>query len=341
MTGSMRLVVKVDAPTDASEWDLLAEANGNLVQSTAFDGVQSYYRMQPVYFEARSDDRLMGGVRVYRWQARRMRALTASFSQQITQFGELLRPRTADATLEEVVASLQIALRDYLRTNAVVSVRTTGLYGDGQLLLDPGPAARWRQNYSVAWLDLERPLADAWRAVHEKHRSWIRKAERLRVTVAEEDDVETLLALLRESYEGQHRVGPNPAYVRHAYASLRKAGRATLFVARSGDEPLAAAMVHRFGRVAYYDFGGVRRDRTGAGHLLHWHIAARLREGGVARYVLGQVASPEGHHDARFAEGISRFKRSFGTREDASHAALFVMRPLRHVLWKAVTRWMN
>jgi hypothetical protein len=265
-----------------------------------------------------------------------VRALSALFGQ-LTQFGELIR-QEPDPGGAGVRAALEEAARGLLRAASIMNLRVNGFYGGLDLLLNPG-VAQSREEFGVAALDLGVPEEAAWRGVHEKHRSWIRKAERLGVAVTETDDPEILVRLLDESYAGQDRAGPNRAYVRHALVTLRAASRAVLYVASSEGRPLAAAMVHRLGGVAYYDFGGVARNRTGAGHLLHWWIARRLREEGVRRYVLGQVAGPGGHPDPHFAEGITRFKRSFGTVETPSCSARFVPRPWRQAAWRLLSEW--
>lgn len=334
------VLVTADGPSNRADWDALAEANGNLLQSTAFDAVQDHYRMRPVYFEARSRGRLAGGVKLYRWEARRARAVTRLFSLSLTQFGELLGPRRGEAVVSEVVDALQAALKAYLRQYPVVSMRISGFYGGRTLLLAPGSRADWRREYRVAWIDLGRPLEAVWESFHEKHRAEIRKAERLGVQVVRDDDLGAFLELLAESYRDQERTGPSPEYVRHAYQTLRAAGRAMLFFAQHDGQRLAGAMLHTYGDRGSYDFAGLRRNRVGAGHFLQWSIMRACQDAGVRRYTLGQVAAPNTSVDPRF-EGISRFKRRFGPLEEESYAAVYSVRPRRFALWSLATRWMT
>ena len=329
----------MDKPADRVEWDTLAESNGNLVQSTLFDVVQGFFRMQPVYLEARLGGTLVGGVKLYRWEARRAPRLSAFLSRAVTQFGELLLSASSNVSQQDVVAVLQRALNGYLHQQGAISFRNTGVYGDTSRLLAPGPDPRWRRGHRVAWVDLRRPLDEIWGSFHDKHRSEIRKAERLGVTFVQDDDVDGFLELLAESYRDQAPAGPNPSYVRHAYQALRAAGRAHLFFAEHCGQRLAGAMVHRYGEIASYDFAGLRRNRVGAGHFLQWTIMQGLRASGTRRYVLGQVAEPGPIRGSRF-EGISRFKRRFGCQELESHASFYALKPVRLALWSFVTRWM-
>jgi hypothetical protein len=324
-------------PADRDEWNTLAESNGNLVQSTLFDPVQGFFRMQPVYLEVRLNGTLVGGVKLYRWEARRARRLSAFLSRSVTQFGELLSGGL-NVPLQDIVAVLQRALSLYLQQEGAISFRNSGVYGEGSRLLAPSVAPRSQREYRVAWVDLHRSLDEIWGGVHDKHRREIRKAEGLGVTVFQDDDVDGFLELLAESYRDQARAGPNPAYVRHAYQILRASDRAHLFFAKHGGERLAGAMVHRYGEIASYDFAGLRRNRVGAGHLLQWTIMQRLRTLGTRRYILGQVSEPGTIDGSRF-EGISRFKRRFGSQELESSASFYALKPVRHALWSFVTRW--
>ena len=69
------LKINESLPSDSAQWDGLAEKNGNLVQSTHFDKVQSFFAQKPVYFELWLAGRLAAGVKLYVWRDRKLGAL--------------------------------------------------------------------------------------------------------------------------------------------------------------------------------------------------------------------------------------------------------------------------
>jgi len=323
--------VSEQSPPDAMAWDAAARERGNLAQSTALDRSEAFYGMRPVYFTAMHRGRFCGGVKLYRSSSRRWRPLTRGLSLGFTQFGEWLLANEPAVTRADVRFALETAVARHLETVGAVWLRVSGVYGgeDGLVTLPLAPFSE--SPFNVAAIDLTRPEGELWASIHKSHRGEIRKAERNAVAFVRGGSVSRLVALLDETYRGQEKPGPNRSYVRHVVESLE--GAADLFFAVRGDEDLAGALCLGHGDVAYWQFGGKVRQHLGAGAFLQWRIIQHYQQRGLKRYVLGQVAAGGDTANTKFAVGISRFKRHFGTAETPSATRLYVLRPARYSIW--------
>jgi lipid II:glycine glycyltransferase (peptidoglycan interpeptide bridge formation enzyme) len=112
-------------------------------------------------------------------------------------------------------------------------------------------------------------------------------------------------------------------YYRRALELFAPSDQAELFVARVEDQPIAALMVFRQGRRAWYLYGASsdeHREKMAA-YLLQWQAMRWARENGCNQYDLWGVPDlEEGDLEERFVEGrgglwgVYRFKRGFGGR---------------------------
>jgi len=328
----LQAAVSAGAPPDPSGWDDLARRSGNLVQSTRFDGSEAFFGMRPVYFSVTLQGQLLGGVKVFESASSRWPALTGSLSRGMTQFGEALLPDGGDR--EQLRVLLDRALSDYLRIRRVVWFRSVGMYGGPDGLVAPAVPVASAWPFRVASVDLRRSENDLWAKLHKAHRAEIRKADQNKLAFIRSGEIDRLVSLLDETYRFQTKSGPNRAYVRHMFESLGQA--AELFFAAKDGEYMAGAMCMWQGHTAYWQFGGTRRQAFGAGAFLQWKIIQHYRGRGLERYLLGQVAAEPDPANAKFAGGISRFKRHFGPEESPSEIRLYVLRPWRHRIWSGL-----
>jgi GNAT acetyltransferase-like protein len=326
---AIEVEVTEPSPPDPAAWDAVARDRGNLAQSTAFDRSEAFYGMVPVYFTATCRGQLWGGVKLYRSTSRRWRPITRGLSLGFTQFGEsLIAPAAVSGP--EVQSALDAAVARHLKAVGAVWLRVSGLYG-GEGLVELPLAPFSESPFNVASIDLARPEAELWASAHKSHRSEVRKAERNAVAFVRDSSVARLVGLLDETYRDQEKPGPNRSYVRHVVESLD--GAADLFFAVRGGEYLSGALCLWHGDVAYWQFGGSVRQNLGAGAFLQWRMIQHYQQRGMKRYVLGQVAAAGDSANAKFAVGISRFKRHFGPEETPSTTRLYVLRPARHSIW--------
>ena len=321
---------RAGGPEDSEGWDDVARSAGNIVQATLFDRVQAFFAMEPVYFLARYEGHIAGGVKIYASASRSLPKLSRKFTLGYLQFGEILHAIPESSGV--LAPALRRAVARYLEEKGAVSFRVSGLYGgeDGLLGLDAPAASEFV--FNVASIDLRRPEDELWSAVHKSHRADVRRAGREHLGFEVGGDVARLAGLLDETYRGQASAGPDRGYVAHVPHALGK--HAELFYVTQAGVDLAGALCLTFGPVAYWLFGGTARQGMGAGPLLQWRLIQHLKGRGFARYVLGQVAAADDPANPKFAQGITRFKRHLGPEEIGSATRTYVLKPWRHAAWR-------
>ncbi len=148
------------------------------------------------------------------------------------------------------------------------------------------------------------------------------------------DDARAMLAAVQDSASDRARdlgrgydVEPPPV-ANIAAPRLGERWGAAVFVVRSGNTPLAAALVGWANRRAYYISGGSTREgyEARAAFWMHWRIMAALGEAGFASYNLGgtpaEAATP-GHP----AHGLYQFKWRFGASLRSCCGARWTLQP--------------
>ncbi|MEO8358617.1 MAG: GNAT family N-acetyltransferase [Vicinamibacteria bacterium] len=326
MSGTLSIEERIcaNAPSNEMAWTALAIACGNVRQSLIYDRVQSPYRQTPVFFELWSGGELVAGIRGFRSEARRLRPLLAPLSRSMAFHGEcLVKDSDSGPAMAEALSQM---IAKYLVDKRFVRARVSGAFGapHGLILRLDLPVAQTK-TYANAWIDLSRDEEDLLKAVHEKHRAEIRKAARRGLRVEEVTDVEVLLKLMRATYASQDKDGPSEAFVRHCVRTFLDAGAGQIFVAVK-DVPVAAAFLSLCGATAAYEFGGHAADSDGGGQLLLWEACLRSKHAGRTRLTLGQVAIGE-EGDPKFVNGISRFKRRFGSADDPTQDVSWLLSP--------------
>ncbi len=135
-------------------------------------------------------------------------------------------------------------------------------------------------------------------------------------------------------------------YVQRAYEFFRLPGSAELLVARHGGKPLAALMVVRRGRRAWYLYGASTDEERELmpNYLLQWEAMRWAKQRGSDQYDLWGVPDQdeqvlehgfESRHDGLW--GVYRFKRGFGGRvRRAVEARDRVYSPALYLLYQRV-----
>lgn len=330
----MPVEININSPRDSAQWNQLCAANGNLLQSTHYDTVQTFYRQQPVYFELWQGTDLRAGVKLYLWSSRKLGNLTSAISKSAMQFGEFVVQSSDRTWLLAATSELSAAVNDYIEREKVVSANVAGYYGDKRLLLQLSPIALQQEKvFEVATIDLCPTEEEMWANLHQMHRRNVKKAEKNQL-ICRAGTFDEFAELLKKTYEETPKKQPNIDFIRCAYDQLSAGEFSMIYVAQHGDDILASVLINKFGNTADYAFGGNQRNNFGAGHLLHWEMMRNLKAAGVTKYILGQVAPEVDHNNEKFSVGISRFKRGFGTSDILSGSSDYIFRKGRNKLWQ-------
>ncbi len=155
----------------------------------------------------------------------------------------------------------------------------------------------------------------------QKCRYNIRLAEKKGVTVSSSGDLAGFHDLMQSTGERDAFGVHTRDYYRRAYDLFHPTGCCELLFARYEDRPLAALMIFRHGKRAWYLYGAsndLERNRMPA-YLLQWEAMRWAKAHGCDDYDLwGVPDADEGELEANFESrqdglwGVYRFKRGFG-----------------------------
>jgi hypothetical protein len=332
-TSSPAVTVTKHKPSDALRWDRLADEIGSLVQSTRYDDVQAMFGHYPVYVELTDGGVLVSGVKLYEYVSKKIPPL-APLSKHIFQLGEILLEKNADAN---VVQRLRQQAEDYVVTSGATHFSVSGYYGNADLLLDPPGSVLSHKLFNVAVVDLKLDPEALYANLNDSHKRNIKKAEKHKLSFVREDNFDAFDALVRETYDVQGLHGPQKRYLIRLY-DLLKNNHAELFFVKDGEMYLSTAMITRTGRYAHYAFGGNTRNNFGSGPYLHWSLIRHYKELGFDYYNFGQVAVGDDPDNVKFAEGITRFKKSFGGFELSSFSKKIILSPFKYRLWETILK---
>jgi lipid II:glycine glycyltransferase (peptidoglycan interpeptide bridge formation enzyme) len=157
--------------------------------------------------------------------------------------------------------------------------------------------------------------------MRQKARYNVRLAEKKGVIVRQSDDTDLFDQLMRVTGERDGFGVHNLAYYRAAYRLFAARCQSVLLIAEYEAQPLAAAMIFKNGKRAWYFYGAsnnLERQRMPA-YLLQWEAMRWAMSNGCTQYDLwGVPDADEAELEANFADrsdglwGVYRFKRGFG-----------------------------
>lgn len=191
-----------------------------------------------------------------------------------------------------------------------------------------------------------RPAPDQLAArLHPKTRYNIGLARRRGVTVrlGSEHDLPVFYRWLQAtSRRGRFPIHPAP-YYESVWRTLHPAGQAALLMADYQDEPVAAALLLRFGPTAYYMYGASsdRHRSHKPNDLLQWEAMRWARQQGCLAYDLWGIPTVDPPPGATAGlGGVYHFKRGFGGTPVTFLGAFdYVYCRWRYALWTCLLRW--
>jgi lipid II:glycine glycyltransferase (peptidoglycan interpeptide bridge formation enzyme) len=187
------------------------------------------------------------------------------------------------------------------------------------------PMSYWRHPAlnpsSTMVLDLEPTEEELLRAMHEKTRYNIRLAERHGVTISvaqSEIERERFLDLMDETAARDHFVQHDRTYLRATVDFLTEHHAGRIRVAKLDDKILAANLELSYGDTATYLYGASSSEHRNvmAPFALQWNAIREAKMLGARLYDFWG-ANPESKAMPDYKtswEGISRFKKGFGSR---------------------------
>ncbi|OIQ44447.1 MAG: GNAT family N-acetyltransferase [Roseobacter sp. MedPE-SW] len=187
----------------------------------------------------------------------------------------------------------------------------------------------------IARLDLSTDVDHRKEALHQKWRNRLTRAQSNGLRVTRQNmplDASHWLFAADQSQQRQRRYQSWPVHLTLAYAKENK-GKAKLFQAFQGTEPVAAILILRHGRGATYHIAhATERGKSLSAHnLLIWETMAWLTAKGCTQLDLGLINTEE-------APGLARFKLGTGARL-SQLGGTWVLWPSLGRLFSPLARW--
>lgn len=149
------------------------------------------------------------------------------------------------------------------------------------------------------------------------------------------EDLDLLYQMYAETSVRDGFVIRDPAYYRDAWGSFIQDNVAQPLIAEVEDEPVAAIILYRFGKTAYYLYGmsrALHRDKM-PNHLLQWEAIRWAKEAGCLVYDFWGAPDRVDPGDPMY--GVYRFKEGFGAQFVQTIGAWdFPIKSLQYQLYK-------
>lgn len=323
----MEVIVTYENPRNVDEWDALCKECGNFVQTTMYSEISAFYGGKSIYVQVIDEQRVVGGVKLNWDVSRRLPFL----SKRLSQFGEfVIIPNVSQPDVCQLLCDAISSLTKKLKPT-VISVK--GFYGGVDLLYKTNKFQCEEKCYGVAYLDLTKSEEELLRGIDRNHRRSIKKAENANLDFFISHNPQYVVEMLRETYAGQRKSGPNSNYVEREITLGTRFNVSYIGVTKCGDDILSANEAVLYGNVAYLTLGGNRKNNCGAGAFEHWNVIIELKRMGCEKFTFGQVARNDAFGDKHFVDGITDFKMKFGCYVVDTCNRKYILRPFYNWLW--------
>ncbi len=335
----LRILISENSPSKKEEWNKLAEQCSNIWQSTFYDEVQLYFNNHSRYFECYSGDELIGGLKLYYYESKKLPSIIRSISTRATQGSEFIFNKKKIELLEKFSFLLNEKIISWLIKEKLTSFYEYSFYGEAENLIQITDYKKiWESRIGIATIDLRKSVDELWKKINPKHRSEVIKAEKNSVTVEFTDDIESFFLLLDETYKTQWEHKPNKNFIRKEYEILKENNAAQLAFAKHEGNYLCGALLYNYGLKSLYNFGGTIKNSIGAGQFLHWEIMKYLKANNFHHYLLGETSLEVNESNRKFSEGITKFKLRFGAEQLPTYHRGFVLKPMQLKIWNRLQK---
>lgn len=290
---------------EIASWDTIVPDNpdgGNVLQGYVFTDLKRASGWQPRYIMCDT-------------------AAMTAMEKSIPLLGKVwyLPKGPGAATVGELRAVLD-ELIPFARANGVFSVKIEPELPLGTDLgnLPVVPTRPIQYNCSTVVVDLHNDLDTVMKALPQKGRHAIRRAERDGVTVelvdSTPENCDKMYELFTETAQGAGFTIRSREYYHQFYRRYSDAGQGQLFFAYFDGKLVAGAFALMYGCKSTYKDGASIREKTtyGASHYLQWKVIEWAKSrGSIAHDLCGTPSAAEINNPDHPFYGLGRFKTSF------------------------------
>jgi peptidoglycan pentaglycine glycine transferase (the first glycine) len=325
---------------NSTDWikEISSKYNLNLLQTEAWGKLKSSYGWQPVFFKTEHSAAMV-----------LFRKLFLGFTIAYIPKGPLGKPSDWDSLWPHIEVECK------KRKSIVLKIEPDeeGEQPSEELLkmFEFQISAQTVQPPNTIILDIEKTEDEILARMKQKTRYNIRLATKKGIQVENTNDFQVFADLMKVTGERDGFGVHTPAYYQQAYELFHPLGDCELFVAKFEEAPLAAVMVFKQGKRAWYLFGAsnnLHRNIMPA-YLLQWEAIRWAKNQGCTSYdMVGIPDFPEDELERDFNNrhdglwGVYRFKRGFGGNIVRSVGAWDkVLSPLLYSVYNFVLRLRN
>lgn len=342
----MRVDIFTIDKLDAAKWNQMA-IKGSVFQTYEWAKIAKSRFTEPLFFVAKDENgKWIGGFLIFYF---RIKYLSYLANKLIVPSEPIIYEKGRE---KEIIEILWEEVEKYAKRKNIIYIEWMNLVGsrwkDKEFLLKKGFSKVIKYNSYI--LDINKPIEELWENLHKKHRNAIRKAEKIGVTIEEENNLDTYYTLSKGTYKRSGLLGPSYKDLKAEWDNLNPKGMCHMFFANHDEKTLAAAFMLFYGDKVLYLHGASSGRTEGASNLLHWEIIKKAKTEGYKWYDFGGVLldiketfmTQRTHASIRMQdqdnifsyqngkrEGIDRFKKRFGGEEHLFYSGYKIYSPIR------------
>lgn len=322
------------APPNAEEWENLITLSGNPYQSIYFDKIEALYNNVPVYFLCKLNETLVGGIKLYIYQSKKLPPLVRNISKSAHAISEPCIHPDYYQKKDEIYLSLTNCIEQYFAFFKPVTFIMKTTLGLSPLMMN----RKMKEiNYGIAYVELKRSFEETFENFSSNARQECRTAIKKNVKIEKSEHIDDALKLFDYS---RNLPGFSSATNNHLityYNALNKNNMCDLWIAWHENNPVSIAFITKKGKNCFYEYGTSIRTNTGAGYFIHSEIMKYYTANGYEKYYLGQIATNT-INNPKFEKGITFFKMQFKPQIYKGVKNEFVFAPFKNYLWKTLIK---
>lgn len=199
------------------------------------------------------------------------------------------------------------------------------------------PCGSIAARYGTYVVDLEPSEEEIFSKFKSSTRTKIRKTTKEGIVFEETSDIETIAALIRETFarSGDSALSPGLNFLQ---ALKRNMGDSVRFcVTRNrGDIQTCAVVAFDADRAYYYYGGSIKKPAAGSAYLMHWETMRRMKGLGIKKYdFMGAAYKPK--PDTK-SYTLQEFKQRFNPQEIYGYTFKVIFRPVKYAIFNMLAR---
>jgi len=324
-------------PPDLNEWEDLVNLCGNPYQSVHFNDIEAIYGYVPIYFLCRDKGELIGAIKIYFYESKKLPSLIRSISKNAHVISEpCIHPKYTDKA-DKIYESLVKCIENYFSIFKPVSFTFKTSLGLLPLTFN---RVKKENTYGIAYVELKKSYEETHATFGSNARRKCRTAIKKNVKVEKTEKLDEALKLFDYARTLPGFSSASNRHLQTYFNALNKNGMCDVWIAWFENKPVSTVLVTKKGKHCFYEYGTSIRTNSGAGYFIHAEVMKYYSQLGFEKYYLGQVAlNPI--NNPKFEQGITFFKKQFNPIILKGSKDEYLFSPIKNVIWKKLIKLMT